>query len=91
MHRRLGHAPGGTLRAEPGDAVGVASAGASPVPDPTSRHESTLGAAIANNASGPRSFRYGATRPWVEAVEVVLPTLSYPGMIVEIEAVAADA
>lgn len=43
-------------------------------PDPTSRHESTLGAAIANNASGARSFRYGATRPWVEAVEVVLPT-----------------
>jgi len=43
-------------------------------PDPTSRHECTLGAAIACNASGARTFRYGPTRPWVEAIEVVLPT-----------------
>lgn len=43
-------------------------------PDPTSRHECSLGAAIACNASGARSFRYGPTRPWVEALEVVLPT-----------------
>jgi D-lactate dehydrogenase (cytochrome) len=43
-------------------------------PDPTSRFECTLGAAIACNASGARSFRYGATRPWIEALEVVLPT-----------------
>jgi D-lactate dehydrogenase (cytochrome) len=43
-------------------------------PDPTSRHECTVGAAIACNASGARSFRYGPTRPWIEAVQVVLPT-----------------
>jgi len=43
-------------------------------PDPTSRHDCTLGAAIACNASGARSFRYGPTRRWVEALEVVLPT-----------------
>lgn len=43
-------------------------------PDPTSRHDCTLGAAIACNASGARSLRYGPTRPWVEAIEVVLPT-----------------
>ena len=43
-------------------------------PDPTSRRECSLGAAIACNASGARSFRYGSIRPWVEAVEVVLPT-----------------
>ena len=43
-------------------------------PDPTSRHECTIGAAIACNASGARSFRFGPTRAWVEAVEVVLPT-----------------
>lgn len=43
-------------------------------PDPTSRHECTLGAAIACNASGARAFRYGPTRPWVEAVTLVLPT-----------------
>ena len=43
-------------------------------PDPTSRHECTIGASIACNASGARSFRYGPTRAWIEAVEVVLPT-----------------
>ncbi len=43
-------------------------------PDPTSRYDCTLGAAIACNASGARSFKYGATRGWIEAVEVVLPT-----------------
>lgn len=43
-------------------------------PDPTSRYDCTLGAAIACNASGARSFRYGPTRPWIEALEVVLPS-----------------
>jgi len=43
-------------------------------PDPTSRHECSLGAAIACNASGARSFRYGPVRPWIEWVELVLPT-----------------
>lgn len=43
-------------------------------PDPTSRNECSLGASIACNASGARSFKYGATRRWVEALEVVLPT-----------------
>ncbi len=43
-------------------------------PDPTSRHACTVGAAVACNASGARSFRYGPTRPWIEAVEVVLPS-----------------
>ncbi|MFT4623839.1 MAG: D-lactate dehydrogenase (cytochrome) [Myxococcota bacterium] len=41
-------------------------------PDPTSRHDCTLGGAIACNASGARSFRYGPTRPWIEALQVVL-------------------
>lgn len=41
-------------------------------PDPTSRHECSLGAAIACNASGARSFRYGPTRPWVLGLTVVL-------------------
>jgi D-lactate dehydrogenase (cytochrome) len=43
-------------------------------PDPTSRWDCSIGGAIACNASGARSFHYGATRPWVESVEVVLPT-----------------
>ncbi|MCB9677568.1 MAG: FAD-binding oxidoreductase [Alphaproteobacteria bacterium] len=41
-------------------------------PDPTSRRDCTLGASIATNASGARSFKYGPTRPWVESLEVVL-------------------
>jgi len=43
-------------------------------PDPTSRHDCTLGASIACNASGARCFRYGPTRRWVEALTVVLPS-----------------
>ena len=43
-------------------------------PDPTSRAECTLGAALACNASGARTFRYGPARPWVEEVELVTPT-----------------
>lgn len=41
-------------------------------PDPTSRNESTLGASVACNASGARTFKYGPTRPYVERLRVVL-------------------
>ena len=41
-------------------------------PDPTSRHECSVGGAIACNASGARTYKYGPTRPWIEAAEVVL-------------------
>lgn len=43
-------------------------------PDPTSRNECSVGGAIACNASGARTFRYGPTRPWVESVDLVTPT-----------------
>lgn len=43
-------------------------------PDPTSRNECSVGGAIACNASGARTFKYGPTRRWVEAVELVSPT-----------------
>lgn len=43
-------------------------------PDPTSEEESTIGGAIACNASGARSFRYGATRAHVQALSVLLAT-----------------
>ncbi|MFO8079464.1 MAG: FAD-binding oxidoreductase [Armatimonadota bacterium] len=33
-----------------------------------------IGGAVAANASGARSFMHGATRDWIEALEVVLPT-----------------
>lgn len=41
-------------------------------PDPTSEEECTIGGAIACNASGARSLRYGATRPHVRAITVIL-------------------
>lgn len=40
-------------------------------PDPTSEEEASLGGAIACNASGARSLRYGATRSHVTALRVV--------------------
>jgi len=43
-------------------------------PDPTSEEESTVGGAIACNASGARTLKYGATREHVRAVTVVLAT-----------------
>lgn len=41
-------------------------------PDPTSEDECTIGGAIACNASGARSLRYGAMRPHVSALSVVM-------------------
>jgi FAD/FMN-containing dehydrogenase len=40
-------------------------------PDPTSEEESTIGGAIACNASGARTFKYGATRRHIAALKVV--------------------
>ncbi len=40
-------------------------------PDPTETSAS-IGGTISTNASGSRSFRYGATRNWVESLRVVL-------------------
>ncbi len=41
-------------------------------PDPTSRHECSVGGAVACNASGARTYAYGPTRPWIRKVEAVL-------------------
>ncbi len=43
-------------------------------PNPGSWQTATIGGNLATNASGPRSFRYGPTRRWVCAAEVVLGT-----------------
>jgi FAD/FMN-containing dehydrogenase len=43
-------------------------------PNPGSWGTSTIGGNVGTNASGPRSFRYGATRAWVREVELVLGT-----------------
>ncbi len=49
-------------------------------PDPTSEEECTIGGAIACNASGARSLRYGPTRAHVRALSVALAD----GSIVEL-------
>jgi glycolate oxidase len=66
-----------TVRVGPGALVGEikrAAAGADLLfaPDPTSEEESTIGGAIACNASGARTFKYGATRRHVIAIKVVM-------------------
>ncbi|GAC1648580.1 MAG: FAD-linked oxidase C-terminal domain-containing protein [Gemmatimonadaceae bacterium] len=66
-----------TARVGPGALIGdlkraAASEGLLFAPDPTSQEESTIGGAIACNASGARSLRYGATRPHIRALTVVL-------------------
>jgi glycolate oxidase len=66
-----------TIRVGPGAIVAdirraAEQAGLLFTPDPTSEEESTIGGAIACNASGARSLRYGATRPHVRAITVVL-------------------
>jgi len=40
-------------------------------PDPSSSGWATLGGMVSTNASGPRTVRYGPTRAWVEAVELM--------------------
>ena len=66
-----------TVRVEPGVFVGelrraCAAHGLLLPPDPTSEEECTVGGAVACNASGARSLRYGATRPHVRALKVAL-------------------
>jgi FAD/FMN-containing dehydrogenase len=66
-----------TINVEPGALVGeikraAAAAGLLFAPDPTSEEESTIGGAIACNASGARTYKYGATRRHVRALKVVM-------------------
>lgn len=42
--------------------------------DPASAEASTLGGHVATNAGGPRALKYGVTRDYVAAVEVVSPS-----------------
>ena len=63
-------------RVEPGVNLGelkgrLAEAGLFYPPDPTSENECTVGGTVATNASGSRSYLYGATRPWVRGLRVV--------------------
>jgi FAD/FMN-containing dehydrogenase len=63
-------------RVEPGVTIGALNDELAPLglrfaSDPTSENDATIGGAIACNASGARSLRYGATRPHVRGVKVV--------------------
>jgi len=42
-------------------------------PNPASGEQCTIGGMVAENASGPRSFKYGPTRNWVLGIELVAP------------------
>jgi glycolate oxidase len=80
-----------TARVEPGVLVGelaraCAAHGLLLTPDPTSEEECTVGGAVACNASGARSLRYGATRPHVRALRVALAD----GSIVELRRTALE-
>jgi len=66
-----------TAAAEPGIVLAefkrqVRAAGLFYPVDPTSEEECTLGGAVACNASGSRTYRYGPTRPYVRALRVAL-------------------
>lgn len=41
-------------------------------PDPNSWKDCTIGGNVAENAGGPRAFKYGVTRDWVRGLEVSL-------------------
>jgi FAD/FMN-containing dehydrogenase len=63
-------------RVEPGVTIGALNTQLAPLglrfaPDPTSENDATIGGAIACNASGARSLRYGATRSHVRSVRLV--------------------
>ena len=80
-----------TARVEPGVLVGDLKRACAEhnllfAPDPTSEEECTVGGAVACNASGARSFRYGATRPHVRALRVALAD----GSIVDVRRTALE-
>ncbi|MDB4914627.1 MAG: linked oxidase [Gemmatimonadetes bacterium] len=78
MHRVIDIDPvARTARVEPGVFVGDLKRACAEhdllfAPDPTSEDECTVGGAVACNASGARSLRYGATRPHVRSLRVAL-------------------
>ena len=65
-----------TVRVEPGVLAGDVSrvarrAGLFLPPLPSSADRCTVGGMVATNAAGARTFKYGATRDWVQALDVV--------------------
>ncbi|HYD52692.1 MAG TPA: FAD-binding oxidoreductase [Gemmatimonadaceae bacterium] len=80
-----------TVRVQPGVRLGalkrlLAPQGLMFAPDPTSEEDCTVGGAIACNASGARTLRYGATRAHVQGLRVVLAS----GEVVELARTALE-
>lgn len=80
-----------TVRVQAGANLGelkrtLAAEGLLLAPDPTSENDITVGGAIACNASGARSLRYGATRPHVRALTVALAS----GQVLELRRTALE-
>lgn len=80
-----------TAHVEPGVLLGdlqrvLAGEGLAFAPDPTSDQECTVGGAIACNASGPRTLRYGPTRAHVRALTVALAS----GEVIEVRRPAVE-
>lgn len=77
--KRVGSPEGGAVAVEPG-VVGddlnryLRKYGMFYPVDPASAEASTLGGHVATNAGGPRALKYGVTRDYVAAVEVVSPS-----------------
>ena len=74
-----------TVRVQPGVSVAAVRRAAAEhgllfAPDPTSEEEATIGGALACNASGARSLRYGTTRDHALALSVALAS----GEIIEL-------
>ncbi|HEX8393676.1 MAG TPA: FAD-binding oxidoreductase [Longimicrobium sp.] len=66
-----------TVRVEPGATLAAVNAAAAPSglhfpPDPSSGERAAFGGLIANNSAGAHTVRYGATRQWIESVDLVL-------------------
>lgn len=79
------------IRVEPGAIVAdvkraAAAEGLLFAPDPTSENECSIGGAIACNASGARTLRYGPTRPYVRALAVALAS----GEVIEVRRTRLD-
>jgi len=55
-------------------------------PDPTSENDCTIGGAVATNASGARSLKYGAIRGWIRGLRVVLAS----GEVLDLRPTAVD-
>lgn len=69
--RKLAVVAAGTVLREFKDAV--EEQGLFYPPDPTSERECSIAGTVACDASGARTYRYGATHRWVTGVEVALP------------------